>query len=414
VTRSRKVVIPLVLIAVAVIGAMRLVATKSDVPAAAPEEKVWVVETSAVAFTDEQPDLVLFGEVVAAREVALRARVGGPVQSVADNFVDGGTVEAGDVLVSIDPFDFEQDVVERRAGLDEAKARRAEMTSAIAVERAMLVEDERQLAITGRDVARRESLVGNAVSEKGLDEARMTLSRAEAQRLARRQAISTLEARIEQQAAVIARAEAALARAERALADTALKAPFAGYIAEASAQPGEQLSRGDLLARLIDSGRLEVRFHMSETQFGRAFADAAADAPRGAEVRWHIGDSLRRFAAEVDRIDSEIDPASGGVTAFARFTEPSKNAFAGLRPGAFVEISVPGRRYRQVARLPATALHDDATVYVVVEDRLQPRAVALERRDGESVLVIGELGEGEQVAVTRFTEIGPGVKVSVR
>ena len=396
-TRSRKVVIPLVLIAVAVIGAMRLVATKSDVPAAAPEEKVWVVETSAVAFTDEQPDLVLFGEVVAAREVALRARVGGPVQSVADNFVDGGTVEAGDVLVSIDPFDFEQDVVERRAGLDEAKARRAEMTSAIAVERAMLVEDERQLAITGRDVARRESLVGNAVSEKGLDEARMTLSRAEAQRLARRQAISTLEARIEQQAAVIARAEAALARAERALADTALKAPFAGYIAEASAQPGEQLSRGDLLARLIDSGRLEVRFHMSETQFGRAFADAAADAPRG-----------------VDRIDSEIDPASGGVTAFARFTEPSKNAFAGLRPGAFVEISVPGRRYRQVARLPATALHDDATVYVVVEDRLQPRAVALERRDGESVLVIGELGEGEQVAVTRFTEIGPGVKVSVR
>jgi RND family efflux transporter MFP subunit len=305
-------------------------------------------------------------------------------------------------------------VVERRAALDEAKARRAEMASAIVVERAMLVEDERQLAITGRDVARRQSLVGNAVSEKGLDEARMTLSRAEAQRLGRHQAISTLEARIEQQAAVIARAEAALARAERALADTALKAPFAGYIAGAGTQPGEQLSRGDLLARLIDSGRLEVRFHMSETQFGRAFAAAAGAAPRAAEVRWRIGDSVRRFAAEVDRIDSEIDPTSGGVTAYARLTEASETAFAGLRPGAFVEISVPGRRYRQVARLPATALHDDATVYVVVEERLQPRAVALERRDGESVLVIGELGEGEQVAVTRFTEIGPGVKVSVR
>jgi membrane fusion protein, multidrug efflux system len=413
-SRSRKVVIPVVLIAVAVVGANRLVATKSDVPAAVPEEKVWVVETAAVAFTDEQPDLVLFGEVVAAREVALRARVGGPVMSVADSFVDGGTVAAGDVLVTIDPFDFEQDLVERKAGLDEAKARRAEMTSAIAVERAMLVEDERQLAITGRDVARRQSLVGNAVSEKGLDEARMTLSRAEAQRLGRQQAISTLEARIEQQAAVIARAEAAVARAERALADTALLAPFAGYIAEASAQPGEQLSRGDLLARLIDSGRLEVRFHMSETQFGRAFADAAADASRAAEVRWRIGDRVRRFAAEVDRIDSEIDPASGGVTAYARFTEPGENAFAGLRPGAFVDISVPGRRYRQVARLPATALHDDTTVYVVVEDRLQSRAVALERRDGESVLVVGELGEGEQVAVTRFTEIGPGVKVNVR
>jgi RND family efflux transporter MFP subunit len=278
----------------------------------------------------------------------------------------------------------------------------------------MLVEDERQLAITGRDVARRESLVGNAVSEKGLDEARMTLSRAEAQRLARQQAIATLEARIEQQAAAIARAGAALARAERALADTQLKAPFGGYIAEASAQPGEQLSRGDLLGRLIDSERLEVRFHMSEAQFGRAFADAAPDAPRAAEVRWRIGDSVRRFAAVVDRIDSEIDAASGGVTAYARFTETGENGFASLRPGAFVEISVPGREYRQVARLPATALHDEDTVYVVSEERLQSRAVQLARRDAETVLVVGELGEGEQVAVTRFTEIGPGVKVSVK
>ena len=43
---------------------------------------------------------------------------------------------------------------------------------------------------------------------------------------------------------------------------------------------------------------------------------------------------------------------------------------------------------------------------------MKARAVALRRRDGEDVLVAGELAAGEPVVITRFSEIGPGVKVS--
>ena len=409
-----KILLPLLVLAGGVAAAAWFKDTK-PAPIAKPiEERVWTVEAAAVHFADVQPELRLFGEVVAAREVELRALVAGPVISVWDGFVDGGTVPAGTVLVSIDPFDAQQNVAERQASLDEARARLAETRSALKAERSMAGEDKRQVEIYQRDVARRESLVGNTVSEKGLDDSRLALSASRLQLIRRGQAIDALEAGLAQQGAVIDRLAAALARAERALADTDLKAPFDGYLADTAAQPGKRLALGDRVARLIDSRALEVRFHMSDAAFGRAFVDAPAGAERRAKVIWRTGDRAQRFDAVIDRIDSEIDPASGGVTGFARLVDDGGPGFASLRPGAFVEVAVADRLYRQVSRLPESALHGADTVYAVVDGRLEARAVEVAGRDGDAVLVIGELSEGEAVVITRLTEIGPGLKVAVR
>ena len=87
---------------------------------------------------------------------------------------------------------------------------------------------------------------------------------------------------------------------------------------------------------------------------------------------------------------------------------------AALRPGAFVEVVLLDRLYRQTARLPESALHDNEKVYVIIDGRLVPRLVELLVRIGNDVLVHGELAHGEIVATTRFPGIGPGVKVTAR
>jgi RND family efflux transporter MFP subunit len=409
-----KALVPILLVAAGVGAAGLLVATRPAPVAKPAQERAWLVDAATVAFEDVQPELTLYGEVVAGREVSLRALVAGEVARVAESFLDGADAAAGEVLVTIDPFDFEQDVIERRAQLDEARARRTEMRGRLEAERAMLGEAEAQVEINRRDVARRESLLGNAVSERGLDEAKLTLSRAESELILRREAASALEAQIDQQNAVIARLEAALARAERALADTELKAPFAGYLADTAAQPGERLAVGDRVARLIDPTRLEVRFHMSEDDFGRLFAGPDGAGQHEARVVWRVGNRALAFDAVIARQGSEIDPTTGGVTLYARVRGADRRGLELLRPGAFVEVIVPDRMFRQVARLPATALYGETTVYAVVEGRLEPRKVALLRRVDGEVLVTGEIAAGDVVATTRFTEIGPGVKVAIR
>ena len=406
--RPLKIALPVLVLAGGFAAAAALVATREETAGRPAEERAWPIETVAVRLSDMRPTLRLHGEVVAGREVELRAPVAGAVVWAAPEFADGGAVEAGAKLIEIDPFDHRQAVVERTAARDEALARIAETRARLAAERALFEEDSAQVAIAARDLARRESLVGAAVSEKGLDDARLALSQARARRIQRERDVRAAEAQAAQQEAAAVRLGAALARAERALEDTVVRAPFGGWLARVGAQAGARVGAGDRLARLIDDARMEAQFRLPEAAFGRLVDDGVA---RPAAVVWRLGPRALAFDAEVDRIDGEVDPAAGGVAARARIRDDGGAAFDALRPGAFVEVLVPDRLYRRVARLPATALHGAGTVYAVVDDRLEAREVRVVGRDGGDVLATGALADGDAVAATRLSEMGPGLKV---
>jgi multidrug efflux pump subunit AcrA (membrane-fusion protein) len=129
-------------------------------------------------------------------------------------------------------------------------------------------------------------------------------------------------------------------------------------------------------------------------------------------VGWTVGARTMMFPSVIDRLSARIDTASGGVDLYALidgagFESP-------LRPGAFVEIEMPDRLYRNVARLPGSAVHAGRRVYVVRDGRLEERFVEVAARTGADVLVRGDIAGGERIVITRFAEIGPGLKVEVR
>ena len=181
---------------------------------------------------------------------------------------------------------------------------------------------------------------------------------------------------------------------------------------ETGAAIGKSLPVNGQVARLIDLSQLEAKFHLSNGEFGRLINAPEGLLKRPARVVWRVGTEMFRYDAEIARVGAEIEAASGGVQAYAQID--MTEARTSLRPGAFVEVYLRDRLYRQVARLPESALHEDERVYVVVDGRLQPRLVELVARIDNDVLVQGELAHGEIVATTRFPGIGPGVKVTAR
>ena len=419
--RPLKIALPALVVAAGFAVAGILAATRKPAKTVPLEEPIIPVETTPVVFEDARPMLRFFGEIAAGRDVELRAAVAGPVVSVAPEFADGAAASAGARLLAIDPFDYEQAVAESAAARDEARARLGEMRARLESERRLLEEEAEQTAIRERELARRESLIGDAVSERALDDARLALSQARAQAERRRQDVSARAAQVAQQEAILARFEAALARARRALDDTVIAAPFDGWLADADARPGTYLRVGDRVARLIASDGLEARFHLPDAAFGR-LAPGAVGAP--AAVAWTLGSRTVRRSARVTRVAGEIDPATGGVAAWAALEAPAPEEAGGPalpepRPGAFVEVFLADRVYPRVARLPETALYAGAgadagrVVYVVTDGRLEARAAEVAGRDGADALVRGDLAEGDAVVVTRLTEIGPGLKVSV-
>jgi RND family efflux transporter MFP subunit len=274
----------------------------------------------------------------------------------------------------------------------------------------MLRLDESQLELARRDLARRERLLGQAAaSEKALDDARMAVAQHEAALAQRRQAIATLGAQLVQQDAALERLDAALERAAHDLANSELRAPFAGLVTEVSAALGKRLGVGDPVARLVDEARIEIRFTLSDAEFGRLWRDGLIG--RDLEARWRLGTTTFPLAGRIARMQTTIDPSSGGVEVYAEITANPDGA--PLRPGAFVEVLLPDRLHEQVVELPASALFHGDTVYAIANGRLQPRAVELVADLGARILVRGPLDAGQPIVTSRLAEIGPGLKVEV-
>jgi RND family efflux transporter MFP subunit len=374
-----KIVVPLMVLVMAAGVAAYLVATRPKTPAKPPSERVWTVAVVPAKAADVQPERRFFGRVIAARETELRAEVAGTVVEIGPNFIEGGVVKEGDMLLRIDPFDYEAAIKETESDLNAA--------------RGMLVRDREQVELLRRDVARRVKLKGRgAGSAKALDDAHLRLSEAQQRAVDRQNRIERLEV--------------GLSRAQRALADTRIVAPFDGFLSGVATAAGQYVRVGDKLAKAINAKRLEVRFLVSNAQFN-AFLANGRHKDQPAKVLW----SGQRYDAVLDRVESEVKAASGGVEVFARLE--GTDAATNLRPGAFVEVYVPGPQFKSVVRIPERALHGGDTVYSVADSRLDPRKVMVLGRDGDDVFIRGEFAEGDAIVTTRIPEIGPGMKVRV-
>lgn len=374
-----KIFLPVAFIALPIAIVVVLILTRPQPEPKAVTERVWTVAVVPAKAMNVQPERRFFGRVVAGREVELRAEVAGRVVETGPSFVDGGVVAAGDLLVRIDPFDYEAAVRETEADLKGA--------------RGLLERDNEQIAILRRDVTRRQRLKGRgAGSGKALDDSKLRLSEAE-------QRIIDRTNRIE-------RLEVALARARRNLEETRVLAPFDGFVVGASTAVGKYLKQGDSLGKAINAKRLEVRFLVSNAEFD-SFLSNDRYKKRAAQVRW----SGQQFAARLDRVESEVRAASGGVDMFARLE--GVDAASSLRPGAFVEISLPGPQFDGVIRVPEIALYGGDTVYRVVDGRLDAVRIELAGRSGKDLFVRGSFAPDDRIVSTRFPEAGPGIKVRV-
>ncbi len=409
---AAKFVLPLAILVGALVYAFHLRATRPEVERNLVEERVWVVAAASVAVTNEQPELRLYGEVVAGREVDLRPLVAGRVVEVGPNVVEGGAVREGELLIAIDPFDYQANVAEDQARLAEVRAKTTEYVAERAAEKELIERDRELVSLRQREVERRKQLrARGSGSQKALDDSRLALSEQRQHLIGRRQSIARLSARIDQQRAIETRLGVTVARARRDLERTRLLAPFDAFLVETDIAVGKMVGTGDRVARLIAARRLEVRFQMSDDQFARLIGSGDIHG-RAATVLWRTGTRNFTFESAIDRVSSEIDSASGGIDLFGRIRDTGLDTV--LRPGAFVEVRVPGRIYRDVIRLPDSAVQYGETVYAIVGGRLEPRKVEIVARAGNDVLVRGELEPHDRVVTTAFAEIGPGVRVEAR
>src|SRR5216684_5789865 len=219
---------------------------------------------------------------VRAEMTRLASRVAGEVRTVAVK--DFQRVKAGDLLVQIDPADYEAQVAQAEAGVVGAKAAldnldnqvelqyatiaqaEAQRVSALAREVEARQEQERQQTLEKTDAGTRQKLE-QAVADYARAQADVRASQAFI--AAQRHQLDVLSGTKKERAADIAAAKATLAAARLKLGYTGITAPFDGVVGERQVQPHDYVNIGSDLINVVPLPNVYVMANYKETQLTR-------------------------------------------------------------------------------------------------------------------------------------------------
>ena len=340
-------------------------------PSNAPLIRTWIADAQTVQMTS-----ITYGSVLPRTESELIPEVSGRIVDISPAMVSGGFFKKGDLLLQVDPLDYEVALEQARASLASAKS---ELSNARKAHERLL------------DLAKRQS-----ASQSQQDDALNRLRFAQAS---------------------IREATASLSRAERDITRTSITAPYDGRVRSERVDIGQFVTRGAPIASLYATDVAEVRLPIQDEEL------AYLQLPLSGQTDQHMPTVIlrARFAGEehtwqgrIVRTEGELDPKTRMINIVAQVQSPYERS--GSRPplavGLFVEAEIVGKRVDKVFVLPRSALQANEQVYVVIDkNRLTFREVEVIRKVGEDVYVTDGLKLGETISLSTVNNAIEGMLV---
>ncbi len=375
-----KILLPVLVIVAAILGAIALLATRETVVPNPPERRLPAMRVMAVSPESLTLSVRSQGTVAPRTESRLIAEVPGPVVWTSQSLVSGGYFEKGEPLVRIDPARYE-------TALARAQAAHARAQGEYEYARAVL--------------KRQEKLAADEIVSPTLFE--------DTQR-----AMSVAEASLRD-------AEAALVEAERDLARTEIRAPFRGRVRDESVDVGQYVTVGSPFATLYATDYLEVRLPIPDEELAYfetpILGRPDANFPE-VELHTRFAGAERSWWGKVVRTEGEIDSQSRMVHVIARVENPAPGSAAAdgdaipITVGLFVQADIAAGVARDVFVLPRGALWGESEVVALDEqDRLQLRSVEVLRIERDHLVISSGLEAGDRVAVAPPADLIVGQRV---
>jgi len=231
-------------------------------------ERVFPVTVVQAVPATVEPVLDTFGQIQSRRTLELRAAVQGRVIDLADSFVEGGSVEAGQVLVQIDPADAKAELARAENDLMDAEAEQRDAERSLDLSRDELAAAQEQADVRDRAFQRQQGLSDRGVATAAtLETAELAAASARQAVVASRRALAQAEARVDQAATGLTRAQIAVDDARRTLDETTVTAAFDATLGDVSLVTGRLVSANEKLAVLVDPGALEGPFQLGADVF---------------------------------------------------------------------------------------------------------------------------------------------------
>lgn len=427
-----KILIPVVVVAAGVYVAMWLIENRTTPVRTPAKPKPLSVRVVDATRSRERISVYENGTVLPEQSISLRAEVSGRIIEQSPELVPGGRFQAGDVILRIDPRDYQYVVEQRESDVENALFN--------------LKEEE------GKEVvAQREwKLLGDGIQTT-------TIGRELALRIPHRQKLQ----------AALEAAKSRLQEAELMLERTTIRAPFNALVKMESVDLGQLVSTQAELATLIGTDQfwVQVSVPVESLQWIRVPNGAAGRAEEAtssgsrAKVIHDAGTVRIQCEGRVVRLLGDIEMGTRTarvliaindpfglqptISRGVRFSPPTtgvgnytgnpvaggnpnsvdgrsaieNEGNGGLRPtlplllGAYVRVEIEGPEVDGVFVLPRAAIREGNRIWIMTEDNtLAVRDTRILRsRPDDTVLVQDSLRDGERIIISRIGTPIPGM-----
>jgi RND family efflux transporter MFP subunit len=374
----RRVLLPLIIVVGGFGLAAIIIATGPELQQVPPPSNTPLVRTWEAQAQTVQMSSITHGSVLPRTESDLIPEVSGRVVSMSPSLVSGGFFKQGDVLLEIDPLDYEVALEQARAALASSKS---EVTNA------------RKAHARQLDLAKKQS-----TSESQRDDALNRMQFAEA---------TEREAR------------ARLSRAERDIERTRMIAPFEGRVRSERVDVGQFITRGASVASIYSTDFAEVRLPIHDEELAflelplNGMDSASAPLPR-AILRARFAGKEHQWEGRVVRTEGELDPQTRMITVVAQVEAPYKTREGRppLAVGLFVEAEIIGRVADNIFVVPRSALQANKQIYIInADNKLVFRDIDILRVVDEDVYIRAGLESGETVCLSTLSSAIEGMTV---
>lgn len=381
--KLKRALIPIAIIVVAWVVAKVMISNRAPAVRDTTAPAAPVVQVLTLQPQDYQVIVRSRGVVQAHTQVQLVAQVGGEIVEINPQFRDGGFFKANEVLLRIDPRDYELAVTMAEAELAQANQR--------------LAEEEARAIQAGRDWKR---LGGNEQPN----------------------ALALRKPQLAGAKATLASAEARLAQARLNLARTALSVPYAGRVLSNLADVGQVVTVGTPLGEVYSIDKVEVRLPLSNRQTARLqlpeqYRDEQHVEGPAVTLSAQVGEQTHQWQGRIVRSAGAIDSGSRQTFVVAQVDDPYARREDGgppLQVGLYVEAGIHGQQLKNVFVIPRAAVRGEGLAYVVNADsQLDERQLDIVWQDGDDIVVRTGLKAGERLVTTLPGAAVQGMRVRV-
>lgn len=344
---------------------------------AASKRAPMLVEVIEADYGDFRPIISAMGEVRAAESLMLRPRVSGQVIKIADDFIPGAFVKKGQVLLQIDPADFENQLAMRKRDFIEAQT-------------------QYQLELGEQEIAQRDYRNLN----KSLSDLQKSLVLREPQLAAAKASVDA--------------AAAALRQAELELERTSVRAPFDAQVISRQVSTGTQVSSGDVLARLVGLDHYWVEASVASDKLRWLDRSGELQVTLRHRNAWATGQTRDgKLLSDLGALDQNTRLGRVLIEVEDPLAQ-NNSALPALAIGSYIESLIPARQLQNVVKLDRRFLRKDDTTWVMENDALSIRNLNIAYMDEGFAYISEGLAEGDLIITTSLSRIRDGAELRLK